>query len=197
MCPQLHFLRQREQKKMVPGIWSASRKKPGGTSAFHSSELLSCSPMTKPLLSPKPATAIRFLKPRSESKEISKSPQTVLQCEYQMVSLKSFEEPSHIPREWCSLITVPEMKGLGGLIRQLENKLYYMRLKELKPSAYLRGDREVDWSWLGAYTWKRDPIAGCFWACWPRPDKIYCKDLDKLGLEVNHSFLAERIIKLS
>lgn len=132
MCPQLHFLRQREQKKMVPGIWSASREKPGGTSAFHSSELLSCSPMAKPLLSPKPATAIRFLKPRSESKEISKSPQTVLQCEYQMVSLKSFEEPSHIPREWCSLITVPEMKGLGGLIRQLENKLYYVRLKELK-----------------------------------------------------------------
>lgn len=107
-----------------------SREKPGGTSAFHSSELFPCSLVAKPLLSLKPAIAISFLKPRSESKEISKSPQRVLQCEYQMVSLKSFEELLYIPRQWGSLITVPEMKGLGGLILQLENKLYYVRLKE-------------------------------------------------------------------
>lgn len=61
-------------------------------------KLLSCSLVAKLLLTPKTAVAMRFLKPRSESKEISKSPQTVLQCGYQMVSLKSFEEPSHIPR---------------------------------------------------------------------------------------------------
>lgn len=107
-----------------------SREKPGGTPASHSSELLSCSLVAKPLLSPKPAIAISFLKPRSESKEISKSPQRVLQREYQMVSLKSFEELLYIPRQWRSLIIVPEMKGLGGLIRQLENKLCYVRLKE-------------------------------------------------------------------
>lgn len=124
------FSRTEGVKKWSQEYVLCSREKPGGTSAFHSNELLSCSLVAKPLLSPKPAIAISFLKPRSESKEIPKSPQTVFQCEYQMVSLKSFEELLRIPRQWCSLITVPEMKGLGGLIRQLENKLYYVRLKE-------------------------------------------------------------------
>lgn len=54
-----------------------SREKPGGTSALQSNELFSYSLVAKPLLSPKTAIAIRFLKPRCKSKEISKSPQTV------------------------------------------------------------------------------------------------------------------------
>lgn len=57
-----------------------------------------------------------------------------------MVTLKSFEEPSHIPGEWCSLVTVPEMKGL---IWQLENKLYCVRFAELDLSVLSREEWEV------------------------------------------------------
>lgn len=87
----------REKKNDTRNIFCMAEEKPGGTSAFHNNELLSCLLVAKLLLRPKTAVAITFLKPRSESKEITKSPQTVLQCGYQMVSLKSFEEPSHIP----------------------------------------------------------------------------------------------------
>lgn len=56
----------------------------------------SCLLVAEPLLSPKPAVPIRFLKPRSQSQELSKSPRRVPQSGYQMVSPKSFEELSHI-----------------------------------------------------------------------------------------------------
>lgn len=49
------------------------REKPRNTSALQNNELLSCSLVAKPLLSSKAAVALRLLKPRSESKEISKS----------------------------------------------------------------------------------------------------------------------------
>lgn len=83
-----------------------------------------------------------------------------------MVTLKSFEEPSHIPGEWCSLITVPEMKGLGGLIWQLENKLYRVRFAEFDLSGLSREDWEVACVLcLGTYIWKRHPVSGTFSAC--------------------------------
>lgn len=91
-CPQPHLIDHRGKKKLKKNVLH-SRDKPGGTSAIHDNELLFCLLVAKPLLSSGTTTALRFLKPKSEPKEISKSPQTVLQCGYQMVTLKILWRP--------------------------------------------------------------------------------------------------------